>query len=93
MKIIIAIIALSSICAFGSSLDPEPSPNSSGKTLYINGKFYHDLKMISFKYGVATFDCKEGRVSAVWAYLPSFDRRPFEKEKADFETKGKSDRK
>jgi len=61
----------------------------SGVALAINGKFYHDLKLVSVTGGVAEFESMEGAVSALWTSLPDSYQKQHATEKAVFEARAR----
>ena len=78
----IASIFAFHISIFAGPLDRDSTPQ--GVTFAINGKFYHDLKLVSVIGDVAEFESKEGRVSAAWLSLPVSYQAQHAKEKAAF---------
>ena len=80
---VIAVILAMHLTAFAGPLDRDPQPQ--GVAFAINGKFYHDLELVSVESGIAEFNSKEGKISAPWASLPAAFQRSHANEKAELE--------
>lgn len=62
----------------------------SGVSFAINGKFYHDIELISVEGGIAQFKTREGKVSAPWSSLPTSVQNSNSKLKAALEERAKA---
>lgn len=74
MNKILLILIATFTTVFGTFAAP-PGPldrgyNPASETFALNGKFYHNVKIISVHDGLADLDTKEGDISVTWSSLP-----------------------
>lgn len=87
-SIIIAAMFATHISTVAGPLDRDPKPQ--GVAFAINGKFYHDLELVSVDGGIAEFQSKEGKVSAPWSSLPAAFQRSNADQKVKLEARAKA---
>lgn len=80
---VIAVILAMHLTTFAGPLDRDPQPQ--GVAFAINGKFYHDLELVSVQSGIAEFNSKEGKISAPWSSLPAAFQKSHANEKTELE--------